>query len=731
MYSNSGGSLVVDRNLGVAAQAAQQGNGTISAGLENCVELVKNRLNMYWTVSQDASGQQVADIVLEGKLPNAMTDSYYLSYGYSAAGSSGSTMTGGTAIVGGLVNGECFGYDYFLDGEIQCDYAGGFGSCPTFVANGNANGKTDVELVACENQGGVLAVRMRKPLGVDAEGIPGTAWPLDTSKYAMYAMGGVASSSNAQQPDILLHTIETPRRPGLKVALGESQNTCPGSLGIVNIAGAPVAAAVPPAVDQVVVEQPQQPTVPAAVGGNGGGVSSYGDDDHGEAGHDDHGEAGHDTNTNDQGAAFSGSAVAAGQGSSVLVPLKCVMNINGEDVNFQACTTVPSGKNFYIAWNLTMDPNDPSVTLMTMGMNATLGSEYVAVGFPSKKNSMKNAATMIMVNSNIGSWMKQYYMSGYGESDVYPSSEGATILETTPPMNGPDSNGIMASMFTMSLPYSFASVKQGNRRRLFQSATSPLAAYNLIFAAGDVRSDGTLKKHYSDAAGNVDLASAFVSNGFSIDGGVTITQNEGAKVAHQVLMAIGWGVLIPLGIIGGRAKNQLADPKWFKVHRMVQSLGYLIGLIGFGLGFAITSSWETSYTVHRDLGITITVLATLQVLALAWRPKPGTTLRKFWGPYHVWVGRITALLAIANIYYGMLGLGEENVETWAWALYTAVLALIVLLGIFSEYREYKLRSLEAGKTESVMEQGKMQFLTTNSAKIPPSSKASEDGSDRN
>ena len=709
----------------MAAQAPQD-NG-LSAGLENCVQLVKNRLNMYWTVSQDASGQQVADIVLEGKLPNAMTDSYYLSYGYSPDGSSGSEMTGGTAIVGGVVNGECFGYDYYLDGMIQCDYAGGFGSCPTFVANGNANGKTDVELVACQNQGGVLAVRMRKPLGVDAEGIPGTAWPLDTSKYAMYAMGGVASSSNAQQPDILLHTIETPRRPGLQVALGESQNTCPGSLGIVNIAGAPVAAAVPPAVDQVAVEQ-QKPTAPAAVGG----VSSY-DDDHGEAGHDDddHGEAGHD-NANDQGSAYSGAAVAAQQqGSAVVgVPLKCVMNINGENVNFQACTALTRiGTNFNIAWNLTMDPNDPSVTLMTMGMNATLGSQYVAVGFPSKKNSMRNAATMIMVNSNIGSWLKQYYMSGYGESDVYPSSEGANILDTTPPMNGPDSNGMMAGMFTMSLPYSFASVNQGNRRRLFQSASSPLAAYNLIFAAGDVRSDGTLKQHYDDGAGNINLASAFVSNGFSIDSGVTTVQNEGAKVAHQVLMAIGWGVLIPLGIIGGRAKNQLANPKWFKVHRMVQSIGYLIGLIGFGLGFAINKSWDTLYTVHRDLGVTITVLATVQVLALAWRPKPGTTLRKFWGPYHIWVGRITALLAIANIYYGMLGLGEENVETWAWALYTAVLGLIVVLGIFSEFREYKLRSLEAGKTESVMEQGNMQFLTTNSVKIPPSSKVSEDGSD--
>lgn len=718
---------------GVRAQIMLSGENSADV---NCAELVKGKLNMYWTVGQD----QVADIVLEGTLPTAATDSYYLSYGYSRAGASGSQMIGGTAIVGGLVNGECFGYDYFLDGEIECNYAGGYGTCPTYVFNGNKQGGA-AELVECQTKNGVLAVRMRKPLGVDVEGLPGTAWPLDGSKYAMYAMGSVGQST-PEQPEIRLHSIETPKRPGLKVSLGVPQNSCPAPLGAVQVAqGSPSGtdpAVVAPSVTNetvpVAIDPPTPIVAPATVVDQGESGKDHDDDDHGESGKDhdddDHGESGNDHDDHDHGEGGTSAGVIPTEttttkdtGAPIVIPKLCVMTINGEVVPFQTCTTVANvGSNFNIAWNLTADPNDPLVTIMTMGMNASLSGQYVAVGFPSKKNSMKNAATMILADNTSGSSLKQYYMSGYDESDVYLSSEGAKILNVAPMSNGPDSNGVVAGMFTMSLPYTTPGL-QNRRRRLFQSA-SPLSAYNMIFAAGDVRPNGSLRQHYDDGAGDVNLEDALVSNGFSVSNAVTYTENESAKVAHQVLMAIGWGVIIPLGIIGGRAKNQLKAPKWYNVHRYMQAFGYLIGLIGFGLGFAITQSWETNYTVHRDLGITITVLATVQVLSLLWKPQPGTKLRKYWAPYHMWVGRATTILAIVNIYYGMLCLGDQNVETWAWVTYTVVLGLIGLLGLFSEYREYTLRkSMALEKSTSAMEQGDGQFTTVQLADTDKASSA--------
>eukprot|EP00889_Picochlorum_renovo_P003684 jgi/Picre1/30714/NNA_006075.t1 len=204
------------------------GQNAIGSGMENCVELVRNRLYMYWTLESDQSGNQIADIVLEGRLPDEATENYYLSYGYSKEGARGSEMTGGTAILGGLVNGECFGYDYYLQTILECDYSLGFGSCPTYVSNGKNDGTTMVEMVACEKKGNVLAVRMRKPLGVDIDGLPGTAWPADDS------------------------------RPGLKLALDQPQTECLASspLGLVVTDAAAAAAASPPPPDAVVPPSP-------------------------------------------------------------------------------------------------------------------------------------------------------------------------------------------------------------------------------------------------------------------------------------------------------------------------------------------------------------------------------------------------------------------------------------------------------------------------------------------
>ncbi|KAI8100936.1 hypothetical protein M9434_005320 [Picochlorum sp. BPE23] len=737
------------------------GQNAIGSGMENCVELVRNRLYMYWTLESDQSGNQIADIVLEGRLPDGATENYYLSYGYAKEGARGSEMTGGTAILGGLVNGECFGYDYYLQTILECDYSLGFGACPTYVSNGKNDGTTMVEMVACEKKGNVLAVRMRKPLGVDIDGLPGTAWPADDSRYAMYAMGRVGAGSSIAQPDALLHTVETPQRPGLKLALDQPQTECLASspLGLVVTDAAAAAASPPPAADVVATPDAIVPPSPVSaveaspsvlpVDAFDGEAERDDDDDddddddrseaEGEADHDDDDhDHDDDDDDDDDGEASAVVQQAAADAAKVsMIPLKCVMTINGEQMNFQTCTDVTTvGSNFNIAWNLTMDPNDPGVTIMTMGMNASINNQYVSVGFPSKKNSMVDAAAMILSStSTIGTSLKQYYMTGYDESDVDISSEGANVLDIVPPF-GPENDGMVSGLFTVSLPYSFSSVQsamQGQRRRrLFQSSASPLSAYNLIFAAGDVRSDGSLKEHYDDGAGDVNLAIALVSDGFSISNDITVVQNEGAKVAHQVLSAIGWGILVPLGVIGARAKNQLQAPKWYNAHRYIMAFGYLLGLVGFGLGFAINKSWDTLYTVHRDLGVTITVLATVQVLALLWKPKPGTTLRKIWGPYHMWVGRCTTLLALANIYYGMFGMGEENVDTWAWAVYSACLALIVILGLVSEYREFLLRKEQALATQSkTMEEG--QFKTAppldgiKDEKDPGSSGSSMDG----
>lgn len=632
-------SQVLLRLSGVGAADAPASLGSASFG--NCIAL-SPKLQMHYTIEGD-----VMDMVLEGKLPDATTDSWYLSYGYSPEGARGSEMVGGSAILGGLVNGECFGYEYYLDGELECNYDLGYGSCPSYVFTADPAVASTASLVECEKVGDVLAIRMTKKLGVDEAGIPGTAWPVDSSKYAMWAIGRVDAASTAETPVALLHSSETPRLPGLKVALEEAQNSCSGSFGLVGKGGAGQGTDLSAADGQAAQAPDMGMESPV-----GGSVVD--------------------------GTAVGGAAMGKNSTSA------CMMDVDGISQTFQTCSVVRrTGTDFQLMWNLTADPTNPESTIMTMGMRAVMPGQYVAVGFPSKPKSMINAATMIMANSDAGTSLRQYYMDGYDVKDVYPSQKGMNLLTVTEP-NGLSANGEVSGMFTMSLPYPYPGDAAAG-------TNGPLASYPMIFAAGDVNSDGTLRRHFDDGASNMNLAYAVFADGQAIASNVTTVENESIKVAHQVIMAIGWGVMIPLGIVGGRAKMQLTAPKWYNVHRYLQSIGYLIGLIGVGLGFGITKSWDTLYPVHRDLGITITVLATVQVASLLWKPAPGTTLRKYWGPWHIYLGRATVILAIANIYYGMLGMGEYNVETWAWAVYTAALACIILLGIYSEYREYVLR----------------------------------------
>ena len=128
------------------------------------------------------------------------------------------------------------------------------------------------------------------------------------------------------------------------------------------------------------------------------------------------------------------------------------------------------------------------------------------------------------------------------------------------------------------------------------------------------------------------------------------------RQAHMWLMALSWGLFIPAGIVMARCFKEM-DPFWcagsgflwaccffllhpllprwaalvpmplhhhppprparllrrFQVHRAVQTLGVVMTVVGLALGFSLRKQWGTPYTVHRDLGIAIMVLAALQV----------------------------------------------------------------------------------------------------------------------
>lgn len=85
---------------------------------------------------------------------------------------------------------------------------------------------------------------------------------------------------------------------------------------------------------------------------------------------------------------------------------------------------------------------------------------------------------------------------------------------------------------------------------------------------------------------------------------------------HGVLNVVSWGILLPLGAIAARYLKvfKSADPAWFYIHVVCQCSAYIVGVSGWATGLKLGSdSPGIQYNPHRNIGITLFCLGTLQV----------------------------------------------------------------------------------------------------------------------
>ncbi|KAJ1290272.1 hypothetical protein BS78_02G230500 [Paspalum vaginatum] len=147
---------------------------------------------------------------------------------------------------------------------------------------------------------------------------------------------------------------------------------------------------------------------------------------------------------------------------------------------------------------------------------------------------------------------------------------------------------------------------------------------------------------------------------------------------HGVLNTVSWGILLPLGAIFARYLKafEAADPAWFYLHVACQLTGYAVGVSGWATGINLgKESRGVTYTDHRNIGIAVFALGTLQVLALFLRPNKEHKLRVYWNMYHHSVGYTVIVLGVVNIFKGMSILGVE--QRWRTAYIGAVCVLVV------------------------------------------------------
>ena len=159
-----------------------------------------------------------------------------------------------------------------------------------------------------------------------------------------------------------------------------------------------------------------------------------------------------------------------------------------------------------------------------------------------------------------------------------------------------------------------------------------------------------------------------------------------AKQLHGVLMLLGWGVLLPAGVLIARYLKW-KGPLWLKLHIGLQISGLALGLAGLILALLQFGPLGGSLGGHSLMGLLVSALGLLQPINGVLRPKKGaisTPRRRAWEVVHKGVGWFALALAVPTLVTGMLTLDKQEGIALPAALpgfvcaYATVLALLVL-----------------------------------------------------
>ncbi|KAL6644497.1 hypothetical protein ACP70R_016105 [Stipagrostis hirtigluma subsp. patula] len=154
------------------------------------------------------------------------------------------------------------------------------------------------------------------------------------------------------------------------------------------------------------------------------------------------------------------------------------------------------------------------------------------------------------------------------------------------------------------------------------------------------------------------------------------------KNTHGILNAVSWGILLPMGGIFARYLKTFksADPAWFYLHVACQLIGYGVGVSGWATGIHLGNlSKGITYSLHRNIGIAVFALGTLQIFALFLRPKPDHKYRVYWNVYHHSMGYTIIILGIINIFKGMSILDVEQKWKTGYIIAICILGAIALI----------------------------------------------------
>lgn len=319
---------------------------------------------------------------------------------------------------------------------------------------------------------------------------------------------------------------------------------------------------------------------------------------------------------------------------------------------FSTCNPLPV-LNSFLHWTYHSDNHTVDLAYRHGGVR---DSDWVAWGLNLGGSGMLGSQCLIAFKNS----------SGQNHAYTSPISSYNTRLSEAPlsfgvPRISVDSiNGEMIIFATLELPSG-----RTNFNQVWQNGQVSGQALQIHQQTGDnMRSTGT-----------VDFVSGQTSAGTG--GGISASSRQRRRHVHGVLNAVSWGVMMPMGAIFARYLKvfKSANPAWFYLHASCQTAAYAVGVAGWGTGLKLGSdSAGIKFTTHRNIGITLFCLGTLQIFALLLRPKPDHKYRLYWNIYHHVTGYTVIILSIINVFEGFDALnGQKN---WK----RAYIGVIICLG---------------------------------------------------
>ncbi|RWR73049.1 cytochrome b561 and DOMON domain-containing-like protein [Cinnamomum micranthum f. kanehirae] len=320
--------------------------------------------------------------------------------------------------------------------------------------------------------------------------------------------------------------------------------------------------------------------------------------------------------------------------------------------SFDLCNDLPTLSS-YLHW--TYDPSISSLDFAFIAQPAQ-SNGWIAWAINPTGTGMVGSQSLIGFQQSSGSMIvKSFNISRYGP--IKPSP----IMFEVSDMNGEYLDGMMRIFGTMVLPKNMSIV-------------------NHVWQVGASVTDGIPDRHQFgsenlNSKGRLDLL-----KGQSTTRGTTDSRQQLRNI-HGLLNALSWGTLTPMGVMLARYSRTFkrTGPAWFYLHVFCQCSAYAIGAAGWVIGLILGhQSNGVQYSFHRNLGITLFCLGTLQVFALYLRPNKDHNYRIYWNIYHHSVGYTVIVLSITNVFKGLDILNPKDQWRIAYVVVIIILGAIAL-----------------------------------------------------